>query len=74
MRPKIHIDNHGPFSRDERRIKIQNMDGSPIGEGAAKHVMLKGCWIIRQYNNPVPCGEFTVLYPLDSASDFEIIK
>lgn len=72
-RMKIHIDNHGDFSRTERRIKIQNIDGSPIGDGAAKKVRLSGNWIVRQYNNPTPCGEFTVLYPEDDSSGYQII-
>ena len=74
MRIKIHIDNHGPFDLCERRIKIQTMDGAPIGEGAAKQVRLNGKWILRQYNNPVPCGELTVLYPEEETSSYEILK
>lgn len=73
-RVKIHIDNSGPFSRKEARIKIQNIDGTPVGKGAARSVRLSGNWILRQYNNPVPCGELTVLYPGDNASGYEIIR
>lgn len=74
MRVKIHIDNHGPFDRNERRIKIQTMDGAAVGEGAARKVRLRGNWIVRQYNNPVPCGELTVLYPDDEDSTYEIVR
>ena len=74
MRVKIHIDNHGPFDPNERRIKIQTMDGAAVGEGAARKVHLRGNWIVRQYNNPVPCGELTVLYPDDEDSTYEIVR
>lgn len=72
-RIKIHIDNHGEFDPNEQRIKIQTMDGAPIGTGAACKVRLRGNWIVRQYNNPVPCGELTVLYPENEAASYEVL-
>lgn len=69
-RVKIHINNTGPFSTDVHRLTVQLMNGHTIAK--AKRIHLKGSWIIRQYNNPVPCGEYTVLYAADETSAYSI--
>ena len=69
-RTKIHINNSPPFDENLERIRICKMDGALMRE--CKQVKLTGEWILRQYNNPVPCGEFTVLYPENEESSFVV--
>lgn len=67
MRVKIHLDNN-PEST-EPRVVIQQMDGTLVHR--VRKVVLHGEWIIRQYNNPVPCGERTVIYNEDPTAYYD---
>ena len=69
-RIKIHINNNPPFDETLSRISVSRMDGEVLR--LCKRVKLIGEWTLRQYNNPVPCGEFTVLYPVDDESSFVV--
>ncbi len=69
-RIKIHINNRDPFSKTLNRLTVQLMNGHTLA--TAKQIKLQGGWTIRQYNNPVPCGEYTVLYATDESSTYTI--
>lgn len=70
QRMKIHINNNPPFDDTVNRLRVCLMDGTVIRE--CKQVKLMGEWTLRQYNNPVPCGELTVLYPETTESNFVV--
>lgn len=71
MRVKFHLDNNKTSLHAEHRICIQLMDGTVLRR--VREVKLKGEWIIRQYNNPTPCGEVTVIYAKDESATYEVI-
>jgi hypothetical protein len=69
-RVKIHTD--GQAIGTKHCIAICTMDGFVLSR--CRRVVLTGRWVLRQYNNPVPCGAKTVLYTEDETSTYEVVK
>ena len=67
MKERVHIfvdqDAVKPVTTDKPRITVCNVAGEELLR--TKKLILRGNWVLRQYNNPVPCGASIVLYPLD---------
>ena len=68
-RVKIHV-KRVQYSQ-ENMLSIHEMDGSLIQ--TCKKIELKGNWVIRQYNNPVPCDETIVLYPANDDASYWVV-
>ena len=70
MRPHIFVDQDRvkPIRHDEPCLTVCNSDGVLLQRG--RRIRLSGEWILRQYNNPVPCGATVVLYPIEDQGTY----
>ena len=74
MRVKIHVDMDlvKPLLPEKDCITVCTMGGEVLAKG--RKVELNGKWILRQYNNKVPCGASVVLYPDGDESTYHLVK